>query len=91
MEHKDKTQNKNDNLFILSAPCVCKILLSALHATLISYIFVEDEVKHNRRTTSEKEDVNLSNESCSDVPQPNTNGEKAAASCQQHLLTDNNY
>ncbi|XP_078167351.1 uncharacterized protein LOC144562087 isoform X3 [Carex rostrata] len=51
----------------------------------------EDEVNHNRRTTSEKEDVNLSNESCSDVPQPNTNGEKAAASCQQHLSSNANY
>ncbi|XP_078174159.1 DUF724 domain-containing protein 6-like isoform X7 [Carex rostrata] len=37
-------------------------------------IFVEDEVNHNRQTTSEKQkDVNLSNESSSDVPQPNTN------------------
>ncbi|XP_078174154.1 DUF724 domain-containing protein 6-like isoform X3 [Carex rostrata] len=34
----------------------------------------QDEVNHNRQTTSEKQkDVNLSNESSSDVPQPNTN------------------
>ena len=70
--------------------CARKILLSALSCNL-SYIFVEDKVNHNRRTTSEKKkDVNLSNESSSDVPQPKTNGEKAAArvgttSCQQQL------
>ncbi|KAF3324720.1 hypothetical protein FCM35_KLT10877 [Carex littledalei] len=51
----------------------------------------QDEVNHNRQTTSEKQkDVNLSNESSSDVPQPNTNGEKSA-SCQQKLSSNTNY
>ncbi|XP_078177421.1 DUF724 domain-containing protein 6-like [Carex rostrata] len=51
----------------------------------------QDEVNHNRQTTSEKQkDVNLSNESSSDVPQPNTNGEKEA-SCQQQLSSNTNY
>ncbi|KAF3322514.1 hypothetical protein FCM35_KLT13655 [Carex littledalei] len=55
----------------------------------------KDKVNYNRQTTSEKQkDVNLSNKNSSDVPQPNTNGEKAAAhvhttSCQQQLSNTN--
>jgi hypothetical protein len=46
----------------------------------ISYIFAEHEVNHNGLTTTEKQkDVNLYNESSSDVPQANTNGKREAA------------
>ncbi|XP_078167362.1 DUF724 domain-containing protein 6-like isoform X13 [Carex rostrata] len=56
----------------------------------------KDKVNYNGQTTTEKQkDVNLSNKSSSDVPQPNTNGEKAAAhvhaTSRQQQLFNTNY
>ncbi|KAJ4783524.1 hypothetical protein LUZ62_034770 [Rhynchospora pubera] len=56
----------------------------------------QDKVDDNGLADSEKEkDVNISNESSSDVPQPNKNGEKETAhiitpSCEQNLPTYTN-
>ncbi|KAJ3691037.1 hypothetical protein LUZ61_020201 [Rhynchospora tenuis] len=56
----------------------------------------QDKVDNNRQGASEKQkDVNLSNESSSDVPQPNTYGGKETAhvmipSCEQNLSSNTN-